>query len=55
MLAMSNPNVDPGSVETQQMQIKAPVGVRFSLPIPLEELLPVLTAFLLTLYSPKFD
>ena len=28
MLAMSNPNVNPGSVETQQMQIKAPVGVR---------------------------
>lgn len=25
---MSNPNVNPGSVETQQMQIKAPIGVR---------------------------
>lgn len=34
MLAMSNPNVNPGSVETQQMQIKAPVGVRlFFLPV----------------------
>lgn len=30
MLAMSSPNVNPGGVETQQMQIKAPVGVRFS-------------------------
>ena len=28
MLAMSNPNVNPGSIETQQMQIKAPAGVR---------------------------
>lgn len=27
MLPMSNPNVSPGSVETQQMRIVAPVGV----------------------------
>jgi len=31
MLAMSNPNVNPGSVETQQMQIKAPVGSQIRL------------------------
>ena len=37
MLAMSNPNVNPGSVETQQMQIKAPAGVR-SFPLPLMHL-----------------
>ena len=34
MLAMSNPNVNPGSVETQQMQIKAPVGVSVLSPLP---------------------
>ena len=28
MLAMSNPNVNPGCVETQQMKIKVPAGVR---------------------------
>lgn len=31
MLAMSNPNVNPGGVETQQMQIKAPVGSQLRL------------------------
>lgn len=34
MLAMSNPNVNPGSVETQQMQIKAPAGVSFLFSFP---------------------
>ena len=29
MLPMSNPSVSPGSVETQQMRVVAPVGVRF--------------------------
>ena len=38
MLAMSNPNVNPGGVETQQMQIKAPVGV---CPFPHSRLLSV--------------
>ena len=27
-LQMSNPSVNPGSVETQQMRVVAPVGVR---------------------------
>jgi len=31
MLAMSNPNVNPGSVETQQMQIKAAAGSQIRL------------------------
>lgn len=49
MMAMSNPNVNPGSVETQQMQIKAPVGVRSFSPLlttlPLTHLMIILTAF----------
>ena len=51
MLAMSNPNVNPGSIETQQMQIKAPVGVRFSSPIPLEKFVSVLMVFLPTRHT----
>jgi AP-1 complex subunit gamma-1 len=29
MLPMSNPSVNPGSVETQQMRVVAPIGVSF--------------------------
>lgn len=31
MLPMSNPDVHPGAVETQQMRVIAPVGVRILL------------------------
>lgn len=30
MLPMSNPTIAPGAVETQQMRVVAPVGVRYS-------------------------
>jgi AP-1 complex subunit gamma-1 len=33
MLPMSNPNINPGAVETQQMRVVAPVGVSY-LPSP---------------------
>jgi len=39
MMAMSNPNVNPGSVETQQMQIKAPVGSQVRLRLRLSFLI----------------
>ena len=29
MLPMSNPNINPGAVETQQMRVVAPVGVSY--------------------------
>ena len=29
MLPMSNPSVNPGSVETQQMRVVAPIGVSY--------------------------
>jgi len=39
MLAISNPNVNPGSVETQQMQIKAPAGSQIRLRLRLSYLI----------------
>jgi len=39
MLAMSNPNINPGSVETQQMQIKAPAGSQVRLRLRLSYLI----------------
>lgn len=30
-MPMSNPNINPGAVETQQMRVVAPVGVRIPL------------------------
>jgi len=39
MLAMSNPNVNPGCVETQQMQIKASTGSQIRLRLRLSYLI----------------
>jgi AP-1 complex subunit gamma-1 len=50
MLAMSNPNVNPGCVETQQMQIKAPAGVRSFSPL----LVPLRSNRLSTVFSVFF-
>lgn len=38
MLPMSNPDVSPGSVETQQMRVIAPVGVSFQLRLLISKL-----------------
>ena len=55
MLAMSNPNVNPGASETQQMQIKAPAGVR-SFPLALSLSFPGnLTGDASNVHSPRSD
>jgi AP-1 complex subunit gamma-1 len=47
---MSNPNINPGAVETQQMRVVAPVGVR--IPPKIKTLGSIGPDFLLVFLSP---